>query len=129
MTYTFGFKQQFATEFANFPADQQDKILDFTDTFEAHGLSDFTKYVGKITPSWKGVSPTSPAAQYAYANHLWHYHIGLPSYTTVHSKYSTSDWVLHFQWIDQGNHIDLVDLYAHYRRDGTFYLPPSNSLL
>lgn len=127
MPYTTSFRTQFAVEFKNFPRDQQDKILDFTDIFETHGLSDFTKYVGKISPSWSG-SATPAAQAFAKANDLWHYHIGLPGYTQVHSKFKTSDWVLHFQWINRGDHIDLVDLYSHYRADGTFYLPGIKAL-
>jgi hypothetical protein len=129
MTYSYGFKKQFAIEFANFPTDQQDKVLDFADTFEISGLSDFTKYAGKISPSWSGLPKFHPSAVYAKANHLWHYHIGIPNYSVVHAKYMTSDWVLHFQWTNRGSHIDLVDLYSHYKNDGSFYLPSSNSLL
>lgn len=127
MTYSFSFKRQFAIEFTRFPIDQQNKILDFTDTFVAHGLSDFTKYIGKIAPSWGG-SATHSAEVFARANHLWHYHIGLPSYAQVHEKYKTSDWVLHFQWVDRGNHIDILDLYSHYKYDGSFYMPGSQLL-
>lgn len=128
MTFSFGLTNQFATEFARFPESQQDKVLDFATTFQNHGLSDFTKYVGKIAPSWSGAA-TAHDAKFAKDNHLWHYHIGLPSYTQLHPKYKTSDWVLHFRWIDRGDHIDLVDLYSHYRHDGTFYLPNSSCLL
>jgi hypothetical protein len=127
--YTFGLKKQFAIEFERFPKDQQDKILDFTDIFEAEGLTDFSKYTGKITPSWAGDSTPAASKHYAFANDLWHYHIGIPHYASVHPKYMTSDWVLHFQWPNQGNHIDIVDVYSHYKSDGSFYLPPVSSLL
>jgi hypothetical protein len=122
MAYSYGFKKQFATEFANFPKPQQDKILDFADAFLLHGLGDFTKYVGKITPSWAG-NANSADYNFALSNELWHYHIGIPTYIAVHPKYSTSDWVLHFQWKGKGDHIDLLDVYSHYRKDGSFYLP------
>lgn len=128
MPYTYSFRTQFASEFKNFPPEQQDKVLDFTDTFELHGLLDFTKYVGKIAPSWSG-SATSADQAFAKANDLWHYHIGLPTYVQIHPKYKTSDWVLHFQWVKQGDHIDIVDLYSHYKFDGTFYLPGAQSII
>ncbi|MES2128475.1 MAG: hypothetical protein V4463_14505 [Pseudomonadota bacterium] len=122
MTYSYGFKKKFAVEFANFPKSQQDRILDFALTFEQHGLSDFAKYPGKITPSWAG-NANGAEYQFALANELWHYHVGIPTYKSVHPKFSTSDWVLHFQWKGKGNHVDLLDIYSHYRVDGTFYLP------
>jgi hypothetical protein len=129
MAYTYSFKQKFAAEFANFPIDQQDKIFDFLDTYEKYGLVDFSNYVGKITPSWKGALPGGADYNYALTNYLWHYHIGLPYYAaTAHGQYKTSDWVLHFQWPKQGDHIFLVDLYSHYTRTGQFYLPSADYL-
>lgn len=128
MAYTWGFNAQFAIEFSRFEKDQQDAVLDFTDTFELYGLSDFSKYTGKITYSWKGVPVGSPEYVYAKANDLWHYHVGLPSYTQG-PKYSTSDWVLHFQWRDRGDEIALVDLYRHYTSTGQFYVPGAKYLI
>jgi len=129
MKYTFSFKKQFAAEFPRYPKDQQDKILDFTDIYEQHGLTNFTKYPGKITPSWTGIYPPDPVYDYAWKNDLWHYHIGIPEYKSVHGQYKTSDWVLHFQWVNGRRHIDLVDVCYHYKSDGTFYLPPAESLV
>ncbi|GAB2886083.1 hypothetical protein GCM10027093_21430 [Paraburkholderia jirisanensis] len=123
MAYTVRFNAQFAKEFANFPSDQQDAILDFTDTFEKYGLGDFTRYVGKITPSWNGVAVGGPQYTFAYTNDLWHYHIGLPKFNHVHGKYATSDWVLHFQWPSRGTTINLVDICYHYTSTGAFYVP------
>ena len=37
-----------AEEFAVYPADQQDKILDFIRIFESVGLADFSLYPGKF---------------------------------------------------------------------------------
>ena len=122
--YRVEFCKQFAIEFKNYPKNQQDKILDFIETFEQHGLSDFAKYDGKITPSWSGLKISNPNYIYTKENNLWHYHIGIPIYQQVHSKYKTSDVVLHFQW-QQGY---LVDIYNHYTHDGSFYLPSFNYL-
>lgn len=123
MAYSWSFKSQFTKEFVRYPKDQQDKILEFTEIYEKHGLSDFSKYSGKIAPSWSGLDSSDPIYTYAKSNALWHYHIGIPKYQSNHSKFKTSDWVLHFQWIDKGQQIDLVDICYHYKVDGTFHLP------
>lgn len=128
MTYTWKLSSQFQTEFGNFPQDQQDKIIDFTDIYEVHGFSDFNLYEGKIAQSWSGPDMSKEDFDFAKDNDLWHYHIGIPNYTQVHGKYKTSDWVLHFQWPNMGNSIALVDLYSHYTRDGRFYLPKAKNL-
>lgn len=129
MAFTFDFKRKFAAEFTNFPPDQQDKVLDFLATYTKYGLGDFSHYIGKVTPSWKGAAPGGPDYNYSLTNYLWHYHIGLPHYsTTTHGRYQTSDWVLHFQWPKRGDHISLVDLYSHYTSAGKFHLPPPEYL-
>jgi hypothetical protein len=122
--YQVTYLPKFSQEFENFPLDQQDSILDFTDIFEELGLSDFSKYDGKITPSWKNLEPDDPKYIYTRENHLWHYHVGIPEYKNVYDKYKTSDMVLHFQWFFKGDEINLVDMYYHYTNDGEFYLPP-----
>lgn len=106
----------------------QDGVLEFVETFELYGLSDFTQYPGKITPSWKGVEESSSSFKFAYENSLWHYHIGVPQYVSVHPKYKTSDYVLHFQWLQGSSHIDLVDVSAHYKSTGAFYMPSNEYL-
>lgn len=128
MTFTVSYSARFAAEFARFPSDQQDRVIAFAELFERHGLSDATKYPGKLSPSWLGLQPINPTYQYAYSNNLWHYHVGIPYYRPTNQGYSTSEWVLHFQWVKDAPHIDLVDLYEHYLRDGRFYLPPVNAL-
>lgn len=128
MQYTWKFSDQFAKEFKQFQEDQQDKITDFIFTYQEHGLSDFSKYEGKITPSWKGDNISQEDYQFAVDNHLWHYHVGLPEYEQNHPKYKTSSDLLHFQWKFKGNEIAIVDLYRHYKLDGSFYLPPESNL-
>ena len=128
MAYSFGFKKQFAVEFNRFPKTQQDKITEFLESYSRVGLSDFSKYEGKISQSWSGNASQSDY-DYAKGNHLWHYHIGLPTYySKIHQKYKTSDWVLHFQWVNNGSHIEIVDIYSHYKSGGEFYLPKPESL-
>ncbi|OUY08725.1 hypothetical protein [Acinetobacter populi] len=128
MVYTFEYGKQFANEFARYPEDQQDAIIDFTDIYELYGLSDFSKYKGKITPSWKGVDFDSFNYQYAYEHKLWHYHIGIPEYVkSLYRDYYTSDWVLHFIKVSD-QHIVIVDVLFHYKADGHFHLPKEKYL-
>lgn len=126
--YHVRMNRQFSIEFGNYPEYQQDKILDFVNLFKQFGLSDFSKYDGKIAPSWSNLESSNPNYIYAKANNLWHYHIGIPIYQQVHSKYKTSNVVLHFQWEQGENVIYLVDIYNHYKHDGSFYLPSSGYL-
>lgn len=128
MTYTVRFNTKFAAEFANYPTPQQDAILTFAKNFQLHGLGDFNKFEGKVSPSWSGLSSSDPVYIYTVKNHLWHYHVGIPTYRTVHGKYKTSDVVLHFEWPSKGPLIHLVDTYDHLRADGTFYIPPPQYL-
>ncbi|MBM2883908.1 hypothetical protein JFK97_05850 [Chromobacterium phragmitis] len=123
MAYFVEYGKKFALEFSRYPDYQQDKILDFVDTYERFGLGNFNNYPGKISKSWSGLMSHDPLHAYAVANSLWHYHIGLPDYKSVHQKYQTSDWVLHFKWPNMKNTIVLVDVCYHYRSDGSFYLP------
>ena len=123
MTFTVGYKARFADEFTRFVPEQQLKIAAFVALYQSLGLVDFEKYEGKIAPSWGGLHMTDPNFEYTHGNSLWHYHIGLPVYSQIHPAYKTSDWLLHFQWVDKGPRIELVDLYQHYKSDGAFYLP------
>ena len=124
MEYTFSFGKQFANEFKNYPQNQQDAILDFLDIYEVHGLGDFKLYKGKIAFSWKGLQYTDPVYQYAKSNDLWHAHIGLPNFRkSDYGRYYTSDMILHFQWINRGNVIKVVDITPHYKADRQFWLP------
>ena len=131
-TFSWSFNDLFANQFKNLSDKDQDCVLDFVETFEVHGLSDFTKYVGKITPSWKGldtsVKEQKDVFEYAKANNLWHYHVGIPVYVQVHGKYKTSEWVLHFQWVNGSNEIYIADMYDHYTVDGKFYIPAEQYL-
>jgi hypothetical protein len=124
LSYTWEFGKQFAVEFGRYPENQQDKILDFTDVYEEFGLRDFSKYQGKISPSWRGIDKTDPIYNYTYSNNLWHYHIGIPDYIkSKYNNYLTSDMILHFQRKQQIDHIRLVDITWHYKANGMFWLP------
>ena len=129
MSYTWEFGKKFAVEFKNYPENQQDKILDFTDIYEENGLSDFSKFQGKIAPSWRGIEKTHPIYDFTYSNSLWHYHVGLPEYIkSKYNNYLTSDMILHFQWKNNSNHIRVLDITWHYKANGLFWLPTSEYL-
>ena len=129
MSYIWEFGKKFAVEFKNYPENQQDKILDFTDIYEENGLSDFSKFQGKIAPSWRGIDKTHPIYDFTYSNSLWHYHVGLPEYIkSKYNNYLTSDMILHFQWKNNSNHIRVLDITWHYKRNGEFWLPNSDYL-
>ena len=128
MTFTVSFNLQFALEYPRYPKQEQDAINLFIATFMQWGLGDQTKYPGRISPSWHNLPTNHPNYQYAFDNALWHYHVGLPSYTGTQSFNKTSDWVLHFQWFNRGDHIDIVDFYQHYTATGAFYIPPQQNL-
>lgn len=121
--YTVSFSKLFAANYKQFSESDQNKVLDFTEKFEEFGLIDFSVYEGKLSSSWANIDETDANYTYAKANHLWHYHVGLPQYTQRHGKYKTSDWVLHFQWDFGSSHIHIVDMCYHYTSDGVFYLP------
>ncbi|WP_338558098.1 hypothetical protein [Acinetobacter sp. KS-LM10] len=128
MSFTWEFGKQFAIEFKIYPNDQQDKIIDFIEIYTQYGLSDFSKFPGKISPSWKG-TPDLKTYTYAKSNHLWHYHLGLPEYIkSRYFEFFTSDWVLHFQWKSPETHIVIVDILFHYKADGEFHLPTQKYL-
>lgn len=127
MTFTVGFGPQWAREWKNYLADQKLKVADFVQVYQAHGL-DRTQHPGRISPSWMNLQPSHPNYAYTQNNFLWHYHIGLPRYTKSQYGDYTSDWVLHFQWVGQGSHIDLLELSTH-QVMGKFYLPPPTSLV
>jgi hypothetical protein len=92
----------------------------------AVGLRDQTLYPGKLSGSWVTLAEDDPEYKRTRDACLWHYHIGLPYYTQSYAGYKTSEWLLHFQWPNWatgGTHIEIVDLYTHYKSDGQFYLP------
>ncbi|POP53100.1 hypothetical protein [Zhongshania marina] len=127
MAYEWSFGCKFASEFQNLSQIDQDKILDFTDIFEINGFDDFTRYTGKIAPSWSG-DISQKNFEFARKHDLWHYHVGIPDYKARHDKYQTSDWLLHFVR-QSSQRIILVDLYSHYTSAGEFYFPPESYLV
>ncbi|MBB1485905.1 hypothetical protein [Oceanospirillum sediminis] len=121
------FSDQFSIEYSRFDLDQRKMVLQFIALVQQHGLQDFSIFPGKVTPSWKNASPDDEA--YARFHELWHYHVGYPEYEEKeHGLYMVSDWLLHFQWKKDEERIILVDMYEHWKADGSFYLPPEKYL-
>ncbi|MET3459797.1 hypothetical protein [Variovorax atrisoli] len=129
MTFTVGFSAVWLREWANYLPAQQTAVAGFLAIYKAHGLSDQTRYPGRIGNSWHGLPINDPQYVHAQNNHLYHYHIGYPRYAGGQlgppAWGQTSEDLLHFQWI--GNHIKLVELSAH-QVMGKFYIPTSQSL-
>lgn len=128
MKYTIDFSDSFALEFSRVKGDQQYAVTAFVQIYQTHGLVDQTKFTGRLSPSWHNLPKNHPNYVYTTKQHLWHYHLGLPTYTGSQYWGQTSDWLLHFQWPDGGNHISLVDMYQHWTWDRKFYLPPVSAL-
>lgn len=126
MTFTVGVGPQWKKEWPHYQPDQKYQVQLFIHTFQQHGL-DPTKFQGRISPSWMNLLKGSQAYNYTTTNWLWHYHIGLPSYTKSVVGDYVSDWLLHFQWVNHSRHIDLIELSTH-QVNGKFYLPSQSSL-
>ncbi len=126
------FGDEFTLEYSNFPKELQDAIQDFIDLFLLHGLGEHTKpfYKGKLSYSWRNLENSDPDYIYTKSNHLWHYHIGIPTYiASNYGSYYTSDMVLHFVWKKGENSILIVDCTDHYKSDGSFWLPSPKYLV
>lgn len=128
MNFIVKYKLQFAAEFNRFPHDQQSAVVKFLAQYQQHGLADQTKFPGRISPSWQNLPINHPNYIYTKTHDLWHYHLGIPDYDGRQNWGKTSDWLLHFQWPDQGNVISLVDVYTHHNYQKQFYLPPLSAL-
>lgn len=101
-----------------FSAKTLDRIDDFIDHFQKHGLFGPPAFIGKISPSYK-VPENYPnrdeIIKHARANKLWHVHIGDPCFQHSlerRAPYKVSNWVLHFQKLSD-DHIRLLELGYH----------------
>lgn len=98
------------------PAKDLDKVDDFTEHFVQYG---FAGLPGKVAPTWNvpGLDKDyEEKKQFAVANYLWHYHVGVPHYQPPRNpaaSYMTSDWVVHFQRFPGDLVIRLVDYDCH----------------
>jgi hypothetical protein len=127
MSFTVNFGDLFAKEWPNYLPAQKKLLGDFVSLVKQYGL-DQTQLPGKLSPSWMNASQAN--FQYAQKYHLSHYHYGYPQWrVSGPGKPLTSDEVVHFQWIPGSTHIDVVDIYVHYDRNGNFYLPSMGYLV
>ncbi|MDU4255788.1 hypothetical protein [Pseudomonas sp.] len=98
------------------PANDIEKIDDFTEHFEQYGFSGLP---GKLAPTWNvpGVDVDYEAKKrFAVENYLWHYHVGVPFYQSPRNpaaSWMTSEWVVHFQRFPGDMEIRLVDYDCH----------------
>lgn len=98
------------------PANDVDKIDDFTEHFEQFGFSGLP---GKLAPTWNvpGIDVDyEEKKRFAVEHYLWHYHVGVPFYQPPRNpaaSWMTSDWVVHFQRFPGDLEIRLVDYDCH----------------
>lgn len=101
----------FALHLPNFPKADRLKIAEFVyhvQQFGFDGLQGRNKSsdnVPKDNPNW------SKIVAYAQQHQLWHYHIGIPSYTLSDNGDMTSEYVLHY--VKGDDFIKIVDLSDH----------------
>jgi hypothetical protein len=129
MKYTFSVTRQFAGEVTRMDEKQRDLLGAFFDIYEVSGLKDQTVYPGRLSQSWHGLPPNHPNHIFSTKYSLWHYHCGYPKYETSKPWGNTSDWLIHFQWVKDSTHIDVVDMYQHHTYNKQFYLPSQERLV
>lgn len=104
--------KKFREELRHFPTADQEKIADFIEHVQLHGLSQLegrnknSDNVPTDNPNWL------TKVKFAQAHNLWHYHIGIPNYdsgTTFGDK--TSAYLLHYVRYD--DMIKIVDFSDH----------------
>lgn len=107
---------------------EQESIIDFVNDLKKYGLDSFSRYAGKFADTSNNLSPEDISFLYVKENNLWHYHIGHPNYRQLHSKYQTSDWIVHFVWNKSLKEVKLVDYTPHHNDEGNFNIPAKNNL-
>lgn len=128
--YKISYGIQFLKEYPHYPPDQQNAIALFLKVFTKYGLKDFSKFEGKVSPSWKNVDESSPVYKFTKGNKLWHYHVGIPYYKkSNYYDYKTSDYILHFMLLDNQKEIVVIDITPHYDSYRNFWLPKPNYLI
>lgn len=116
------FGQIFAKNLVNFPKSDILKIRAFIKCVEEQGLvglegrNKSSDNVPTDDPNWR------TKVLYAQKHHLWHYHIGIPTYAGMDGD-KTSEYVLHY--IKETDYIKIVDMSAH----PPFELPSENYLI
>lgn len=103
--------EKFRQHLKNFPKSDQLKIKEFVEHVQQFG---FEGLQGRNKPS-DDVPTDNPhwgeIVTYAQEHQLWHFHIGIPSYTTSEQGDLTSEYVLHY--VKGDDFIKIVDLSDH----------------
>jgi hypothetical protein len=90
-----------------------DKVTYFITEYLNNGWSG--NLLGRNKPSWD-VPTDDPEwlnkVTYARKHNLYHYHVGIPTYTLSSYGDLTSEWIIHYQNLGD-QHIKLVDLDFH----------------
>lgn len=103
--------EKFRIHLKNYPKADLLKIKSFVKHIKQFGFEGLqgrnksSDNVPKDDPNW------SQKVAYAQKHKLWHYHIGIPKYSTATNGEQVSEYVLHY--ILQDDYIVLVDLSAH----------------
>ncbi|MCL1128077.1 hypothetical protein [Shewanella surugensis] len=122
--YTVDYGRCFLENFKYFPEADKNKITEFIEHYEDHGLVGLP---GRIKNS-DNVDPNDPEflskVKYAQEHKLWHYHLGIPNYDESNSFGDwTSEYLLHYQSVSLYE-IKIVDFDYH----PPFSFPESNYL-
>lgn len=102
---------KFKSHLKHFPAIDQLKIKKFVEHIEQYGFEGLTgrnkssDNVPTTHPNWR------ERVKYVQDNQLWHYHIGIPNYSSSEQGDYTSEYVLHY--IKGENFIKIIDLSPH----------------
>ncbi|MFB2538231.1 MULTISPECIES: hypothetical protein [unclassified Acinetobacter] len=113
----------FKHKFPNYPKADKEKILAFINHVKQHcldGLQGRNKASDNVPfdhPNW------SERVAFAQKYHLWHYHIGIPNYTTASNGEQVSQYILHYMRLE--NEIRIIALSDH----PPFALPTEKELV
>lgn len=103
--------EKFKFHYKNFPISDRKIIFEFITHVEEngfdglHGRNKRSDDVPKDNPNW------AKEVTHAQTHKLWHYHIGIPSYTQSDKGDFTSEYILHY--ILEQDFIVIVDMSSH----------------
>lgn len=105
------FADKFSKIMVNFPKQDREKIFAFAYHVKKFGLINLkgrnksSDHVPTNDPNWRD------KVAYAQKYQLWHYHIGIPDYSTANNGDLVSEYLLHYILGD--DFIKIVDLSPH----------------
>lgn len=116
------FSPLFKQYLKNFPKQDQIKIGEFVEHLQKFGFTGLqgrnksSDNVPTDDPNW------AKKVRFAQQHSLWHYHIGIPSYTQTVAGELTSEYILHYRLL--ADKIVIVGMSAH----PPFELPTESEL-